>query len=506
MKTNNESLKSYYSNLSVSIWQGTTSYCNIPPFNPHQSYPEYALNMLCDHDNPAYEGVRVCLKTLGLDSANYGTASWNPLGDIVKPGDVVVIKPNFVLSRHNTGGNIYAVITHPSVIRALVDYVYMAIKGEGCIVVADAPQMECNFNELLQVTQLTSIQELYLSKYGFEIQILDLRDFWLDIDNNKGSTLALTKQRKDLNGDPFGSVIVNLGKQSAFYGLPNLKKIYGADYNRKETIEHHHDDIHKYVISKTVMNADVVISVPKLKVHKKVGVTLNVKGLVGINTNKNCLVHYTLGAPEEGGDQFPSRILSQRESLMIKGQRMLSDILLAKQNPVLDSVYVSLSRIYKYFIKPWYGSVDPSKSIMDGGDWWGNDSAWRMVVDLYHISLFADLNGKLHDTPQRKFFSIVDGIVGGENNGPLISDSKYAGVIIAGFNPLIVDIVCTGIMGFNYNKLKWIKHLNNDKYFSDIKNVNILSDKLFSNVLKSSNKYLGFKPHPGWDGYLENNK
>lgn len=61
----------------------------------------------------------------------------------------------------------------------------------------------------------------------------------------------------------------------------------------------------------------VFISVPKLKVHKKVRVILNTTGLVGINTNKNYLIHYTLGTPEEGGDQFPSKVLSLREELIV---------------------------------------------------------------------------------------------------------------------------------------------------------------------------------------------
>jgi len=40
-------------------------------------------------------------------------------------------------------------------------------------------------------------------------------------------------------------------------------------------------------------------SIPKMKVHGKVGVTLNLKGLVGVNTDKNYLIHYRVGTPKE---------------------------------------------------------------------------------------------------------------------------------------------------------------------------------------------------------------
>ena len=496
-----DSLEAYYRNLSVSIWQGSLSYSSIPPYHPHISYPEYDLEDLSPYPNPAYEGVRFCLKTLGLDEVNYGTSPWNPLCEIVKTGDTVVIKPNFVSDKHYEDGNIYSVITHPSVIRAIVDYLYKALEGNGRIIIADAPQMDCNFQKLLQKTGLASIQELYFSRYGFELEVLDLRDFWFDGDLSQD--IASIVNRHALDGDPLGSVLVNLGKNSAFCGLRNLNKIYGADYNRNETISHHHDDVHEYSVSKTIMNSDVVISLPKLKVHKKVGVTLNTKGLVGIVTNKNCLVHYTIGTPDEGGDQFPSDVLSSKERILIKARKILSDMLLAKKIPKLDRAFESMLKFYRIFFKPWYGTVAYEKAILDNGNWYGNDSAWRMAVDLMHIIFFADSEGGLHDVPQRKIFSIVDGIIGGENNGPLAPDSKFSGVIAAGFNPLATDIACTAIMGFDYRKLKWVEHLLRYQLYTDANRINILGERKFSSALTKQGQYLNFKPHPGWQGYLE---
>ena len=51
-------------------------------------------------------------------------------------------------------------------------------------------------------------------------------------------------------------------------------------------------------------HADVVINLPKLKTHKKTGVTISLKNMVGINGYRNCLPHHTIGTPDASGDEF----------------------------------------------------------------------------------------------------------------------------------------------------------------------------------------------------------
>ena len=161
MNTDALDLNEYYQNSKVAIWKGDIEYSDEPPFHPFNKYPEYDHGLIGPKPNPAYHGVRSCLHLLGLDEPRYGTPEWNPLGEDIKPGDKVVIKPNFVLSRHNDGGYLFSIITHPSIIRAIVDYVYKALETRGKIIIADAPQMDCDFQELLGQTKLVSIQELY---------------------------------------------------------------------------------------------------------------------------------------------------------------------------------------------------------------------------------------------------------------------------------------------------------------------------------------------------------
>src|SRR5262249_52952302 len=119
---------------------------------------------------------------------------------------------------------------------------------------------------------------------------------------------------------------VNLAHDSVFSENDGLnKRYYGAFYDVSETNEHHSNGVHEYMISRTALESDVFINLPKLKTHKKVGVTLNLKNLVGINGNKNWLPHYALGSPAENGDQFPSATTRGKleNSVVLSAKRLL---------------------------------------------------------------------------------------------------------------------------------------------------------------------------------------
>src|SRR5579862_8633020 len=126
---------------------GTTEpvYCSDPPFHPEARFPELPFQDICSSGNKPYTLVRQLLLTLGFDEHNFGSPDWNPLGSLMRPGNTVVIKPNFVLSFNAGGDDLFAMITHPSILRAIIDYAYIAVKGAGRIIVADAPQMDCNW-------------------------------------------------------------------------------------------------------------------------------------------------------------------------------------------------------------------------------------------------------------------------------------------------------------------------------------------------------------------------
>jgi uncharacterized protein (DUF362 family) len=473
------------------------NYCDSPPFHPSIAYPEYPFSKIdvCQTKNRVYDGVRNLLITLQLDKNHIGSKKWNPLGEIIQPGDKVVIKPNFVLDKHAKGGDLYSIITHPSIIRAIVDYVYIALKGEGDITIADAPQADCNFDNLLKTTQVHSIQEFY-KKNKINVGLFDLRQMRF-VYNKEGFLDSNSRIYQD--GDPKGYVIVDLKEKSEFSEWDDFSKIYGADYDREEVMNHHNKDKNEYCVSKTILNADVVISVPKMKVHRKTGVTLNLKNLVGINGNKNYLPHYRIGTPADGGDEFCD--LSKNEKTVLYTKRWMIDRLLAKPNKLNDFIYSNIKGIYKKMRKAL--KLEVRKDIIAAGDWCGNDTTWRMVLDLNKIMLYSDGNGNLCSVPRRKFFSIIDGIVGGEGEGPLLPDTKKCGVLIAGFNPLAVDIVTSKIMGLNVDKIiKFNRALKQKRYrfINEVENIQVYEDgKVYSlqDYLKWAKIY-DFRPAAGW--------
>lgn len=425
------------------------------PFHPDEAYPEYPHERsLVGPRNEAYRAVRESFRLLGLDAANYGTPRWNPLGAIVSPGQRVVIKPNFVIHANQAkgGGPLEPVVTHPSMLRAVIDYVLVALAGSGSITVADAPQSDCRIDVLKAAMQVEETIGWCAAHAGqVAVAFVDVREIVYRWNAEKG---FLDKDDRVLqSGDPKGYVDLDLGTLSALEGLDGLDRLYGADYDRSETITAHKARSHKYRISRTMLDCDVFIHVPKFKVHRKVGITVNLKGLVGINGNKNYIVHHRIGSPAKGGDEYPAEAPAGDQTLFAT-QRFLVDRLLPRKTKVGDALYQGLLGAYRKFVKPWW---KPSQGSIRGGDWWGNDTAWRMMIDLSIALMYADTDGKVHDRPQRRLFSVVDGIVGGQGEGPLRPDAHESRVVLAGVDPYVVDAVCCRLMGLDFRRLRWLE-------------------------------------------------
>ena len=142
-----------------------TEVCEYPssaPFNPSERYPEYPFDGQLCSENAIYSNVRKLLFEMGMDKGNFGTASWNPFGDFIAPGDTVLIKPNMVFHKNQLNKySIESVVTHGSFIRVILDYAYIALKGTGRIVIADAPIQSCDFDSLIRDNGIVQILELY---------------------------------------------------------------------------------------------------------------------------------------------------------------------------------------------------------------------------------------------------------------------------------------------------------------------------------------------------------
>ena len=113
----------------VAIIKCDGDYAKVPPFHPGKEFPEYPFkNVGAYQDNSCYEEFRLLLAKLQLDIENYGQQGWNPLGSLIQPGQQVLIKPNLVVFEHSLGEiGLFSTIAHGSLIRAIVDYVYIDI-------------------------------------------------------------------------------------------------------------------------------------------------------------------------------------------------------------------------------------------------------------------------------------------------------------------------------------------------------------------------------------------
>jgi len=487
-----------YFSPTVAVVNGACGYESRPPFSPHHAWPEYPFDAATTsgEPNPGYEAVREALALLRLDAGRMGTPKWNPLGDIVGPGDTVVLKPNLV--RHFRDSNpdpADCVMTHGSVIRAVLDYAYLALGGEGRLIIADAPHNDADFAEVRRQIGLDEIQEFYRRYAKLPVAVHDLRP------EEAAKIDGVIVGHTPLPGDPAGYVTADLGRHSMFAEVTHLcHLLYGSEYDTGELHRHHHDQVHEYRISKTILNADVVISLPKLKTHKKTGITVNMKNLVGINGNKNWLPHHREGTPAQGGDQFPDNRLRHRLER--------SSVAIFKQwFPRLGRLRPLIAGPVKALGKQLFG--DTNVDAIRSGNWHGNDTTWRMVIDLNRILAYADSEGRIHNRPVRRFFSVVDGIIAGEGNGPMDPVPKNAGLVLAGFNPVAVDLACARLMGFDHVKLPVLNRCLDDHSlplvnFDVSKVVARSNDRRFQRPLREfSGPCYAFAPHFGWRGHIE---
>ena len=193
----------------VTISTGNVGYSSAPPYSSGDRYPEYPFSSKANavEPNPAYKGARNTLHLLKLDDEHFGREEWNPLGEIICPGHTVVLKPNFIRHfRETRPGLDDCVITHGSIIRAALDYVYIALQGQGRIIIADAPQNDADFDAIRRIAGLDKIQDFYRRYAGFEVEVYDLRP------EKARKVNGVIVGHEKLPGDPAGYVRVNLGR------------------------------------------------------------------------------------------------------------------------------------------------------------------------------------------------------------------------------------------------------------------------------------------------------
>ena len=473
----------------------------VPPYGPGRLYPELRSLLgeaaAAGPGNGVYAAVRAALRGLGLDEERFGSADWNPLGDLVGPGCRVVLKPNFI--RHwnpDSRGTLESVVTHGSLLRALADYASLAVGREGRVTIAEAPQHDCDFDAIRRHTGLDEILRFYRRSLERELGLVDLRQE--EVRYRDGVIV----ERSGLPGDPLGYRLVDLGEHSWFHGAGlDPRRFRGADYDPGPTVEHHTGGRHEYLLSETVLSADLVVNLPKLKTHKKTGVTLALKNQVGINGDKNYLPHHCVGSPADDGDEYPGgRWIDRTRSQATEVARAL----------LRRGIGARLLRLGRRL-----ESATRGTDFIRSGNWHGNRTTWRMCLDLNRCLYYSDAAGVHLDArrPVRTVLSVVDGVVAGEGEGPLAPRDRPLGAVIAATDPVALDLVAVRLMGFDERRIPKIREAMQDgglritgvREPGDVEAMEVDAEDFAvrPRALDSLRASESFAAHPGWRGHLE---
>src|SRR5262245_36297828 len=246
--------------------------------------------------NHVYAAVRACLEDAGLDRHRVGTRGWNPFGQMVEPGGRVFVLCNFVYHRlaGREGSREFAAkCTHASLLRPVIDYALSAVGPEGVVEVGNAPIQGAHWDAMQRDTGLDQLIAHY-NHLNAPVRAVDLRKKHL-----------LSRTQGEVRRTDIRSVSIDLGRMSLLEEADGNREYRVLQYDPMRTAAFHGPGKHVYQIAENVLAADLIISVPKLKTHQKVGMTCALKGTVGAVSEKDCLAHHRRGNPNEGGDEYP---------------------------------------------------------------------------------------------------------------------------------------------------------------------------------------------------------
>lgn len=405
------------------------------PFRPSDMYPENPFpEAECDKENYIYGMVREGFRLSQYDLEHFGAKEWNPLGGLIHPGSTVLIKPNLVTDFNPSGGGTDCLYTQPSVVAAVCDYVIIALNGTGRIIIADAPVQECDFEKLIRDSGYLALLHFYQKHLpeGISIELTDMRG----IRSKPGGAGLFEYYSSDVP-----STTVNLGGESEFSDVAEdkIRNMRITNYDPAILQKHHNAMNHEYCISALVLDADVVINMPKPKTHRKAGATAALKNMVGINARKEYLPHHTNGSFRNGGDEYLHRSLVKSIKNFALDQKNhynqgVGNRLLALPFQMLNRITDACMRLI--FWDRYYE-----------GSWYGNTTISRTIIDLNKILLYADKQGRMQESQQRQYLIVADMIVCGEKEGPLQPMPKNVGWIAMGDNPVAFDEIIMTLMG-----------------------------------------------------------
>jgi uncharacterized protein (DUF362 family) len=367
-----------------------------------------------------------------LDLANLGSPAWNPFAAIIPEGARVVVKPNWVHHYNSSGFGMGCLVTHTHVLEAILHYV--AKTHPQHIIVGDAPLQGCDFGALLAAC---NVPEMLSRLTGHKVNV-SVKDFRRTI--LEGGKLGGRAQEDCRAIDEF--ILFDLGSDSMLEEITESDSEFRVTmYNPDLMKRTHRPGKHQYLIARDVIAADVVINVPKLKTHKKAGITGALKNLIGINGHKEYLPHHRKGGSQTAGDCYSGR---SRLKGLVEG---LLDATNRAQGTIARRVLANAVRSGMAF-----GKVIGLDNNYEGS-WHGNDTIWRTCLDLQRVLHYGREDGTLSDHVQRTVLTITDAIIAGQGDGPLAPTPIQLGMMTLGANTAAVDWVHALLMGLDPQRI-----------------------------------------------------
>ena len=384
-------------------------------------------------DEAVWQALCRAGNALGWNEKDHG-----PIARVIPPGARVLLKPNLVSHSNQAPYGVDPLLTHRSIIAAAYNAAKLAGASEICV--GDAPIQTCDFDLLLKASGLDEWSSATRKANPHFTHICDFRRTVAEIRNG-----VMRASEEVVAEDQF--VLFDLRNKSMLEPVTDASESFRVTcYDPALLQKTHAPGRHCYLVAREVLDSDVVINLPKLKMHKKAGITCALKNLVGINGNKEFLPHHRVGGSSRRGDCYPgaSRI---KEAL---------EYVFDRQNSTKSTAAAHLwrcgGRILQGVLK-----VSGDRLGLEGS-WSGNDTVWRMCLDLNRILLYGKPDGTLADRPHRRVISFVDAVIAGQGNGPLAPEPLPLGLVLLGESAAAVDWVGAQLLGYEPAKIPLVRN------------------------------------------------
>jgi uncharacterized protein (DUF362 family) len=390
-------------------------------------------------------------------------------------GKKILLKPNWV--KHSTKEtDDICLRTHDQWVLSALEVILQ--QQPSSVTIGDAPIQGCQWEKVITLDFTSQIEKLS-QQFAIPVIIKDFRRRTF----NPSSNIPIAER------NPLSEyVILDVGSDSFLEPISNQGGNFRVnDYDYQQLAKNQRKGTHKYCITKSLFDADIVISMPKIKTHQKTGMTGALKNIVGLNGDKDYLPHHRVGGTKHGGDCYPGSNVLRRIS------EAFIDLANKRQG---TWVYLPLRKISSLFWK-----LSSPRNVHNlGAAWYGNDTTWRMVMDLNKIVIYGKADGSLSKEPQRQLYSLCDGIIGGQGNGPLHPEPLPLGIVSFTNDSVLNDLCMTILMGFNPDSISLIRTA---KELTDLHEAIItLNDKRVKDITDLYTFSVKTKAAPGWVDYL----